>query len=211
MRHELHIWVRWPDNAGEWQFASVSTNEDKHTPTPVQVEPEITIQGDRWLDGYTFDSEAIENKLQPYIGENSVGEAIFLSMNESMEKRGSYYYDKRDSCCGRPCVVDWELRHILTTNNDLVNARRGESNAIPMLSYAPSVATENYTFRTERQEANGRWRIVRSQPIGDEEIIAVVKTEGMANLFMAILVDPESTIDMVATRRAAQSRSDSQG
>ncbi len=203
MRHELRVWIKWPDGDGDWQSTVVTTNPDEHTPIPVIVEPEITMQGANWLDGYTFDSEALEEKLQPYIGDNSLGEAIFLSMNEGQEECGCYFVDQSE-CYGRtdrahqlpnarPVCVAWSLAHIIETNGDLANACAGNSSAANPRR-APAPDDEGYTFHKEFNHSNDRWRITRKHDSEPDDHLATVQTERLADIMLAMLNSPEIVI-----------------
>lgn len=200
MRHELRVNLRYPDVDGDWQDIAVLPAPDGDGPVwPVTVEPEITMCGSGWLDGYMFDSDLLERRLAEYIGDNGLGEAIFLSMNEGQEDRGTYWVDKRDCyrlgetsiplSHARAVCVEWRLAHIIETNADLANAVHGTSNR-PRPRRVP---IHTGGMRIRKNPATGRFEVVDTEL---NAVMATCKHEPMAEAVLSLYVSPWAALNI---------------
>lgn len=191
MRHVLQVSIRWPDTDGNWQDTAILPQETSGPDWPVAVEPNITIQGDGWLDGFTFDQDLLEQRLTQYIGDNGVGEWIFMAINEGQEKQGCYFIDKSDCYRlgetsiplehARACVIEWHLRHFIETDAELTNACSGAGN-VPV----PRLDTRQ-GLRVKKHEVTGRFELWDVQ---ENILLASCKHEPMAEALGCLYTFP---------------------
>ena len=106
MRTELRLTVHQPDAAGDWHITRLG-------PYEVTTEPDIIFCGGQMLPGLMFDNYVVEQQLEPYLGENSLGEAIFASANDCNERHGCYFYDRRETLTDHALVAEWEIIKVL--------------------------------------------------------------------------------------------------
>jgi len=202
MHHELHVTIRYPDVDGDWQAITVKTEEAAEEDYfLVQQEDDIVFQGSTTHPGYTFDSARVEHQLGHYIGWNCLGEAIFLNINEANEMHGCFWKDRKECAefsaladegfppgpgeAARAVCVEWELRHVITTDRDLVNACSGRS-ASP--TRPRRIAQPGDAQFTAKELPNGRWGVTKHPG----EHIATLKTEALARAVLALLRQPST-------------------
>ncbi len=185
MRHQLRVQVCYPDVDGNWQYIAVKPVEDRAEEYfPVAIEEEVVIQGTSMQPGYTFDNRLGEDRLAPYCGSNAYGEAMFCAINEGQEQHGCYYVNQRDNERGHRAVcVEWELRHVIENDADLVAACRGES-AAPV----PRPVVDRPTDRVVTRELpNGRWCVETRTGGG---WVATTRTKGLADALRDLMANP---------------------
>jgi len=189
------VWVHWPDVDGDWQTDVVAPDAENGVNVfPVTIENDIVFQGSGMHPGFMFDNGQVEDLLKPYIGENNLGESMFMYVNESKQRNGCYFvnrYECRPNGGTRAVCVEWELVSVIETNNDLRLACRGDQDEADRfaVNYGRGCPEDGH-FSKRFHRPTDKWNIFKIVENEPEDHLACVDTERIADILIAMLNGP---------------------
>lgn len=183
---EVTIWyIKDTEGYGEWEHI-VITNRD-HLPTIVRVEDDIVFGGGEMQPGLNWDTERIEQLLEPHIGMNSLGEAMFMNANETPCREGSYKLDGSECPDKIPKLVEWRIINYAETVAELSSAIQASQAIRPVLDHP----ADDVRYEKSYNRPNDKWRVTKYTLDPDDNTwmddhIATLDTEALADLLIAV-------------------------